>query len=446
MIENKTMTARELALDMLIEILEKGRFCHVVERQALSKYQYLPKKDRALATRITEGVVERLLSVDYVINRVSKVKTDKMKPVIRNILRMGAYQILYMDRIPDSAACNEAVKLAVKRRFAGLKGFVNGVLRSVAREKEGLEFPDEETSLSIPAWLLSMWRQELGEEQALAVAKAMLKERPTCIRCNTDKEDMDRIVKSLAHQGVQVICLPDFDDILYIKDYDYLEALDAFSKGWIQVQDVSSSLVCRAAAPKEGDFVLDVCGAPGGKSLHMADRLKGTGMVEARDLTVQKVSLIEENISRSGFSNIRAKVWNALDPDEKMKGQADIVLADLPCSGLGIIGRKPDIKYRMTRDGCRELSDLQKEILSVVWEYVKPGGLLVYSTCTISRAENQENLEWILENFPFDAVDISGNVGTVFQEETAKKGYLQLLPGRHPSDGFFLAVLKRKQE
>lgn len=446
MIENKTMTARELALDMLIEILEKGSFCHVVERQALSKYQYLPKKDRALATRITEGVVERLLSVDYVINRVSKVKTDKMKPVIRNILRIGAYQILYMDRIPDSAACNEAVKLAIKRRFAGLKGFVNGVLRSVAREKEGLEFPDEETRLSIPAWLLSMWRQELGEEQALAVAKAMLKERPTCIRCNTDKEDVDRIVKSLTHQGVQVICLPDFDDILYIKNYDYLEALDAFSKGWIQVQDVSSSLVCRAAAPKEGDFVLDVCGAPGGKSLHMADRLKGTGMVEARDLTVQKVSLIEENISRSGFSNIRAKVWNALDPDEKMRGQADIVLADLPCSGLGIIGRKPDIKYRMTRDGCRELSELQKEILSVVWEYVKPGGLLVYSTCTISRAENQENLEWILGNFPFDAVDISGNVGAAFQEETAKKGYLQLLPGRHPSDGFFLAVLKRKQE
>lgn len=440
------MTARELALDMLIEILEKGSFCHVVERQALSKYQYLPKKDRALATRITEGVVERLLSVDYVINRVSKVKTDKMKPVIRNILRIGAYQILYMDRIPDSAACNEAVKLAIKRRFAGLKGFVNGVLRSVAREKEGLEFPDEETRLSIPAWLLSMWRQELGEEQALAVAKAMLKERPTCIRCNTDKEDVDRIVKSLTHQGVQVICLPDFDDILYIKNYDYLEALDAFSKGWIQVQDVSSSLVCRAAAPKEGDFVLDVCGAPGGKSLHMADRLKGTGMVEARDLTVQKVSLIEENISRSGFSNIRAKVWNALDPDEKMRGQADIVLADLPCSGLGIIGRKPDIKYRMTRDGCRELSELQKEILSVVWEYVKPGGLLVYSTCTISRAENQENLEWILGNFPFDAVDISGNVGAAFQEETAKKGYLQLLPGRHPSDGFFLAVLKRKQE
>lgn len=446
MTDNKTMTARELALDMLIEILEKGSFCHIVERQALSKYQYLPKKDRALAARITEGVVERLLSLDYAVNRVSKTKTDKMKPVIRNILRIGAYQILYMDRIPDSAACNEAVKLAVKRRFAGLKGFVNGVLRSVAREKENLVFPDEETRLSIPDWLLSMWKQELGEEQALAVAEAMLRERPTCVRCNQDKEDVERIVKSLTDQGVQVTRLPDFDDILYIRNYDYLEALEAFSMGWIQVQDVSSSLVGRAAAPKAGDFVLDVCGAPGGKSLHMADLLKGTGMVEARDLTVQKVSLIEENISRSGFSNIRAKVWDALEPDEEMKRQADIVLADLPCSGLGIIGRKPDIKYRMTREGCRELSELQREILSVVWEYVKPGGILIYSTCTISRAENQENMEWLLREFPFETVDISQSVGTVFQEETAKKGYLQLLPGRHPSDGFFLTVLKRKQQ
>lgn len=446
MTDKGALTARELALDMLMEILERGSFCHIVERQALSKYQYLPKKDRALAARITEGVVERLLSVDYAINRVSKTKTDKMKPVIRNILRMGAYQILYMDRIPDSAACNEAVKLAGKRRFAGLKGFVNGVLRSLAREKEELVFPDEETRLSIPPWLFSMWRQELGEEEALAVAEAMLKERPTCVRCNQDKESVDEIVKSLASQGVQITRLPDFDDILYIRNYDYLEALDAFSKGWIQVQDVSSSLVCRAAAPKKGDFVLDVCGAPGGKSLHMADLLKGTGMVEARDLTFQKVALIEENISRSGFSNIRAKVWDALEPDEEMKGQADIVLADLPCSGLGIIGRKPDIKYRMTREGCQELSDLQKEILSVVWEYVKPGGTLVYSTCTISRAENQENLEWFLREFPFETVDISGRVGAVFEEKTAKMGYLQLLPGRHPSDGFFLAVLKRKQE
>lgn len=444
MTDKSSITARELALDMLMEILEKGSFCHIVERQALSKYQYLPKQERALATRLTEGVIERLFSIDYVINQVSKTRTEKMKPVIRNILRIGVYQLLYMDRIPDSAACNEAVKLAVKRRFTGLKGFVNGVLRSVARKKENLEFPDDETRYSIPGWLLDMWKQDLGEQEALSVAEALLLERPTCVRCNLAKDSAEHIIMSLNNQGVHTERLPGFEDILYISGYDYLEGLDAFAQGLIQVQDVSSSLVGRAADPKTGDFVLDVCAAPGGKSLHMADLLKGTGMVEARDLTYQKAALIEENISRSGFANIRAKVWDALEPDEEMKGQADIVLADLPCSGLGIIGRKPDIKYRMNLETCEDLANLQKDILSVVWEYVKPGGILVFSTCTIDKLENEDNRNWFLNEYPFEPVDISEKAAGAFQEETLKEGYIQLLPGRHNSDGFFLSVFRRK--
>lgn len=444
MTDKSSITARELALDMLMEILEKGSFCHIVERQALSKYQYLPKQERALATRLTEGVIERLFSIDYVINQVSKTRTEKMKPVIRNILRIGVYQLLYMDRIPDSAACNEAVKLAVKRRFTGLKGFVNGVLRSVARKKENLEFPDDETRYSIPGWLLDMWKQDLGEQEALSVAEALLLERPTCVRCNLAKDSAEHIIMSLNNQGVHTERLPGFEDILYISGYDYLEGLDAFAQGLIQVQDVSSSLVGRAADPKAGDFVLDVCAAPGGKSLHMADLLKGTGMVEARDLTYQKAALIEENISRSGFANIRAKVWDALEPDEEMKGQADIVLADLPCSGLGIIGRKPDIKYRMNLETCEDLANLQKDILSVVWEYVKPGGILVFSTCTIDKLENEDNRNWFLNEYPFEPVDISEKAAGAFQEETLKEGYIQLLPGRHNSDGFFLSVFRRK--
>ncbi len=444
MTDKSSITARELALDMLMEILEKGSFCHIVERQALSKYQYLPKQERALATRLTEGVIERLFSIDYVINQVSKTRTEKMKPVIRNILRIGVYQLLYMDRIPDSAACNEAVKLAVKRRFSGLKGFVNGVLRSVARKKENLEFPDDETRYSIPGWLLDMWKQDLGQQEALSVAEALLLERPTCVRCNLAKDSAEHIIMSLNNQGVHTERLPGFEDILYISGYDYLEGLDAFAHGLIQVQDVSSSLVGRAADPKAGDFVLDVCAAPGGKSLHMADLLKGTGMVEARDLTYQKAALIEENISRSGFTNIRAKVWDALEPDEEMKGQADIVLADLPCSGLGIIGRKPDIKYRMNLETCEDLANLQKDILSVVWEYVKPGGILVFSTCTIDKMENEDNRNWFLNEYPFEPVDISEKAAGAFQEETLKEGYIQLLPGRHNSDGFFLSVFRRK--
>lgn len=445
MMSDKTgMTARELALDMLLEILEKGGFCHIVERQALSKYQYLPKKERALATRLTEGVIERLISIDYAINQVSRTKTEKMKPVIRNILRIGAYQLLYMDRIPDSAACNEAVKLAVKRHFSGLKGFVNGVLRSIARNRKDLTFPDEETRLSIPSWILSMWKQDLGEENALAAAEAFLQERPTCVRCNLDRCSADEIIGSLTSQNVKTTRISGFEDVLYISGYDYLEALDAFAEGLIQVQDVSSSLVGRAAAPRAGDFVLDVCAAPGGKSLHMADLLKGTGMVEARDLTFQKVSLIEENINRLGFSNIRARVWDALNPDPSVKEKADIVLADLPCSGLGIIGRKPDIKYRMTKETCEDLARLQREILSVVWEYVKPGGTLVYSTCTIDKLENEDNRDWFLENFPFEPADISETMEGVCSEESLKEGYLQLLPNRHHSDGFFLSVFRRK--
>ena len=176
----------------------------------------------------------------------------------------------------------------------------------------------------------------------------------------------------------------------------------------------------------------------------MADLLKGTGMVEARDLTYQKVALIEENIRRTGASNIRTKVWDALEEDVSMKEQADIVLADLPCSGLGIIGRKPDIKYRMTKESCGELAKLQREILSVVWNYVKPGGTLVFSTCTIDKMENEDNRAWFLEHFPFEAADISAAMKGAFLEETLKEGYIQLLPAYHNSDGFFLSVFRRK--
>ncbi len=436
------VTGRELALDMLLEILEKGGFCHIVKRQALSKYQYLPKKERALASRLTDGVVERLLSVDYAINQISNTKTAAMKPVIRNILRLGAYQILYMDKIPVSAACNESVKLTVKRHFAGLKGFVNGVLRSLAREKETIVFPDASIGLSMPQWILSMWEKDYGRETAENIAAAFLEERPTCVRLNS-KAAMEETVASLEKQGVEVSALEGFRDILYLKGYDHLEDLEAFRNGAIQVQDVSSSLVCRAASPKTGDFVLDVCGAPGGKSIHMADLLCGTGMVESRDLTWQKVRLIEDNIERTGFSNIRAREWDARVPDAEMKEKADIVLADLPCSGLGIIGRKPDIKYRASAKGLEDLAALQREILSVVWEYVKPGGRLVYSTCTINRRENEDNAEWFLEQFPFEPEDISGRLEGQFCEQSMKRGMLQLFPDRHPSDGFFLAVFRR---
>ncbi len=442
--EGRGMNVRELALDILLEIAERGGLSHVVLSQALSKYQYLEKQDRAFVTRVTEGTLEYLIQIDYVLGKYSSVKVQKMKPVIRTLLRMSVYQILYMDRIPDSAVCNEAVKLAAKRRFQGLKGFVNGVLRTVSREKEGLEFPDDAVRYSVPPWLFDMWMKEYPQDTVQKMLGAFLEKSRLTVRCCLDRAKRQQIRDSLSRQGVTVIDSGYGEDILFLEQVDYLEALEAFLQGWIQVQDLSSAMAVLAAQPEQGDYCIDVCGAPGGKSMHLADKLQGTGFVEVRDISEGKVALIEDNIRRLGYSNIRGRVMDALIKDEESIEKADLVLADLPCSGLGVIGRKPDIKLRMTPKSMETLAGLQRQILSVVWQYVKPGGRLVYSTCTINRMENEENAAWFVRNFPFEPVNIEGRLGEKIHEDTMKQGYVQLLPGVYPCDGFFLAVFKRK--
>lgn len=439
----KETNSREIVLDVLLEILENGSYSHLVLKQALDKYQYLEKQDRAFITRVSEGTVEYLILLDAVINRFSKVKVKKMKPVIRTILRMSVYQILYMERVPDSAVCNEAVKLAKKRRFDGLSGFVNGVLRTVSREKAGLSFEDPSVRYCMPDWILSMWEADYGKERAWAIAASFLSERRLSVRCNLSLASKEKILESLRCQGISVTESPLNSRILYLKNFDYLEQVEAFLNGWLCVQDPSSSLVGQIASPKEGDFVLDVCSAPGGKTMDLADRLHGTGAVEARDLTDYKTSMVEENLFRCGFSNVRTKVWDARIFDDKLEGTADILLADLPCSGLGIIGKKPDIRLRITPKELSSLVSLQREILSSIWRYVKPGGTLIYSTCTINRKENEENASWITGNLPFREKPIGELLPEALRKD-CKGNRIQLLPGIHPCDGFFIAAFERE--
>ena len=440
----KETDSREIALDILMEILEKSGYSHIILRQALNKYQYLDKSERAFISRLVEGTLEYLLQIDYVIDSFSSTKIKKMKPVIRTILRMSVYQLLYMDRVPDSAVCNEAVKLSVKRKFTGLKGFVNGVLRNISRNKETLSWPNASVRYSMPEWIVSMWEKEYGMETAVAMMESFLKNKKTTVRCNYANAAREEILKSLQEQDVIVAESGLSDAVLYLEKYDYLDSLEAFKKGWIQVQDLSSVFVGEAADPKKDDYVIDVCGAPGGKSIHIADKLKGTGLVEVRDLTAYKVDLIQQNIDRCGFKNIRTKVQDALILDQESIEKADIVIADLPCSGLGIIGRKPDIKYRLKPEDLKELASLQREILSVVQSYVKPGGKLVFSTCTVNKQENEENALWFLKEFPFDPLDLTGKLGDVISSDTLKQGYIQLLPGIHPCDGFFLSAFVKR--
>ncbi|MEG2451400.1 MAG: 16S rRNA (cytosine(967)-C(5))-methyltransferase RsmB [Clostridium sp.] len=441
----KEPVVREIILDVLLEVLEKKQYSHVVLSQALTKYQYLEKQDRSFIKRIVDGTIEYLIQIDYILNLYSKVKVNKMKPVIRTLLRMSVYQICYMDRVPDSAVCNEAVKLAERRGFKMLKGFVNGVLRTISREKETIVFHSDSVRYSVPDWMLKQFKEQYGDDEVKRILESFLEEKPLTVRCNLNKATLEEIRASLQSQGVELGDSGYSEGVVTLLGVDYLERLDAFTKGFIQVQDLSSSLSGDAAGIRDGDYIIDVCGAPGGKSIHAAELLHGTGMVESRDISESKVAMIEENIHRSGLKNIKARVLDALIYDADSEKKADVLIADLPCSGLGIIGRKPDIKYNMTLEKTEDLIRLQRAMLSVVYQYVKPGGTLIYSTCTINKKENEENIRWFLENFPFSPVNIEGRLGTKLTADTMKDGYIQLLPGIHPCDGFFIAVMKRNE-
>ncbi|MDD3253732.1 MAG: 16S rRNA (cytosine(967)-C(5))-methyltransferase RsmB [Lachnospiraceae bacterium] len=442
----KPTESREIILDVLMEILEKGGYSHVILRQALEKYQYLEKSDRAFITRVVEGTIEYRLTIDAILDQCSKVSVAKMKPVIRTILRMSVYQILWMDRIPDSAVCNEAVNLTIHRHFQGLKGFVNGVLRTIVRQKDSFTFTDWSRRYSMPDWLIELWKRQYPAAVVESMLQAFLEDIPTTVRCNLDKASMEEISDSLERQGVEVTVSPLAPHALLLEHYDYLDGLEAFQKGWIQVQDVSSGFASEVANPRAGDQILDVCGAPGGKSLHLADKLKGTGLVVVRDLTEAKIRLVEDNLERTGFTNLRAEVWDAREFDPAWEEKADIVMADLPCSGFGIIGKKPDIKYQASPEKLQELVKLQQEILTVASRYVKPGGKLIYSTCTIDRMENEDQRSWFLEHFPFESSSLTGLLGESISEETLEDGYVQLIPGRYPCDGFFIAAFQKHKD
>ncbi len=444
----KSLNIRELALEILTEAEREGTYPTVLLKQALDRYLYLEKQERAFLTRLVEGTIERRITLDYYINRVSKTPVHKMKPLIRSLMRMSAYQLFYMDAVPDSAACNEAVKLAQKRGFRNLTGFVNGVLRNLAREKETLKLPDEtkepvkalSVKYSMPEWFVEKMLAQYGKEASEAMFAAVLEGGgKMTVRVNTSKISAEDCKKLLEAEGICAAAAPYVETALEISGYDSLLFSETFAKGYFQVQDISSMLAGLAAAPKEGARVIDLCAAPGGKSLHIADLLKGTGSVDARDLTDYKVGLIEENIARCGFSNIRVRKADACVPDEASRESADLVIADLPCSGLGVLKKKSDIKYRLSQEQILELQKLQREILKNAADYVKPGGTLIYSTCTVTKEENEDQVAWILEHLPLKAVSLEEVLPKELHGDTTKQGYIQLLPGRESCDGFFLA-------
>lgn len=448
----KPVNEREIVLAVLMEVIENGQYSHIVLRDVLAKYQYLEKRERAFITRVSEGTLEHLIEIDYILDQFSKVKVKKMKPVIRNLLRSAVYQLKYMDSVPDRAVCSESVKLAVRKGFSGLKGYVNGVLRSVVRGLDDVKYPEEgiqalSVKYSCPEWLIRLWQQSYSDDVIEKMLMDFQQEKPITIRCCLNRMSPEELEQKLQEEGVTAEPHPYLPYAFFISGYDYLEGLESFQEGLFAVQDISSMLVGELAAPSEGDSVIDVCAAPGGKALHVAEKLAlaGDGHVEARDLTEYKVDLIRDNIARTGLDNISAVCRDASVPDKDRAGTADIVIADLPCSGLGVLGKKADLKYKASLEGIKSLADLQREILICAQELVRPGGVLMYSTCTVNPVENVDNVHWFLEQYPeFVQDDIKGKLCTDLQDSVLEKGCIQLLPGIHKSDGFFIARLIRK--
>lgn len=455
--QGQNVNIRELVLNVLIEVLEKNQYSSQVIHNTLRTYQYLDKKDRSFFQRLSEGSIERMIELDYIINTYSKVKVNKMKPVIRNILRMAVYQIQYMEQVPESAACNEAVKLAVKKGFHSLKAFVNAVLRNIIRGKNTFVYPSIEENpneyfsvrYSMPIWLVEKWRNEFSDLVIEKMLSSFYREGNTTIRCNQNKISTKEMKQRLLEQNIVVKEGEYIPYALHIEQYNYLEKISGFLEGYFQVQDESSMLVAEVAGVKKNDYIIDVCSAPGGKSTHLAEKLEGTGIVIARDLSEYKIHLIEENKKRLGIENLKVELQDALELVKEDIEKADLVIADLPCSGLGIIGKKTDIKYKITQESISSLIQLQREILSIIWQYVKSGGTLIYSTCTINPKENIENIKWFMERFPFTLESLEPFlpekvVDLVSQKHTISEGYLQILPGMDKMDGFFVARLRRK--
>ncbi len=428
---------RELVLDMLLVIEKQEAFSNRLIKDVLNKYDYLSGQEKAFIKRLFEGTLERQIELDYDLNQFSSIPVKKMKPLIRNLLRMSAYQILYMDGVPDAAAVSEAVKIASKRKFQNLRGFVNGVLRNLTSHKDTIKSPDEKMEptlylsvvYSMPEWIVQHFLSIYSYEETKSLLEGLLKVRPVCIRFSNylTEQEKEALIEAFVLKNVIVHRHPFISDAYYLENSENIAMLPGFMEGGFTIQDASSMAAVAAADIKAGDLVLDICAAPGGKTMLAAEYAGNTGLVISRDVSEYKVSLIQENLQRMKLQNVKLQVWDARVPDREMLNQADVVLADVPCSGLGVIGRKRDIKYRLTQDGLQEILSLQKEILRQAVTYVKPGGTLLFSTCTINPDENEKTTEWILNEFDF-----------------IKEKEMQLLPNHEDTDGFYFAKLRRK--
>ncbi len=456
------INARKMALRILGQIDTEKEFSHIAMGQYFDQYE-VDSIDRRFISHLVLGILENRMLLDFYIRKLSKLRFGKINHEIVNILRMGLYQIEFMSKVPASAAVDESVKLA-KKVSQDYGKFVNGILRTFIREKDRLDLPDPRrhpsTYLSIkyshPEWLVEKWLTQYDRAFTEALLKANNQRPDLILRVNTNKINKQTMAEKLKAAGIIFTDSELIKDAFVVKSLNELSLMTVpgFAQGEVIVQDESSMLVGILSDAEDGQTVVDVCSAPGGKATHVAQRMHNTGVVMARDLHEHKLGLITENAQKLGLTNIEVKAYNALTFDKSIEHQADLVLVDAPCSGLGIIRRKPDIKYNKSPEELDDLVELQRKILETSSEYVKDGGVLMYSTCTLNRDENEGVVEWFLEHhskFKLDTDEMTGGIKlskaseelltTSGNELVRASEMVTLYPNVHGTDGFFIAKM-----
>ncbi len=444
------MNAREGAIKILYEVEVNEAYSNIALNKELSQNQY-SQLDKGFLTELVYGVLENMIYIDHVISQFSSVKLKKIHPWTLIVLRLGIYQLLFLDKVPVSAAVNESVNLAKKYNKAS-SGFVNAILRNVERKKQSIKMPDRKKEtvkfLSItyshPQWMVEQFLKHFTLEFTEELLKANNETPELNLRVNTLKISVENCIKELEKVGLQVVQSPYIEEALYIKGITNLQDLELLKKGYLYIQDFGSMLISRVLEPKENDFIIDVCSAPGGKATHLAQMMNNEGKIIARDVHQHKLKLIQKNAKNLGVNIIQTEYFNGKEVDLDLIEMADGVLVDAPCSGLGIIRRKPEIKYRKKSDDINEITSMQLEILKKASKYVKHKGYLVYSTCTIEPSENNSIIEKFLEeDNKFELVDIGKEYSKLIPGEPQGKT-IQLYPNIHNTDGFFIAKLRRK--
>jgi 16S rRNA (cytosine967-C5)-methyltransferase len=447
------INAREMALKTLRAVEEEGAFANLALNKVLEKYRPA-KLDRAFATEIVYGSLRTMNTLDWIISRFLQQPLASQTVWVRNILRIGTYQLMYMDKVPAAAACNESVELAKKYANSGVVKFVNGVLRNITRNLDNIEFPDINADAvshvalkySHPRWMVERWLKEYGTEQTIALCKANNKTPPNTIRTNTLHISRDELINLLQAEGVNCRKTLYAPEALKIEGFLSYGTLKPFQDGLFQVQDESSMLVGHALNPAHGARVIDSAAAPGGKSTHIAQLMQNSGLILSFDIHPHKLDLIQDNCRRLGITNVKGMVADAREMPEDLHSWADYVLLDAPCSGLGVLRRRPDARWRKEAYQIPAIVKLQQEMLESVSKCVRPGGVFVYSTCTITHEENLDQVRAFLnKHSDFMLEDLSPLLPVnMANEPGVKEGYIQLLPHVHGMDGFFLARMRKR--